>query len=184
MLGRRKGPILFSLLMTVVFAVAIVLALGYSYRARLAPLVLAVPGFALAAGRLVIELRLDSAERRKEEFGASPDEKQVVLEGAGPSPAQGGGAAAQAAVAGNGLAKTFSEVNVFLWLALLMAMLYLLGFLVTIPLYLLLYLKVRSREGWPLSVIVSLVSWATLYFLFVRVLGMNLYTGVIAELLL
>lgn len=171
--GRRSGAIVFTALITVVFAVAVILALGYSSRARMAPLVIAIPGFVLAAGRLVIEIRLAGAQKGKGLEG-TPN--------SGERAGQDGEAVSEAAPNDN--PGPHSEINILLWLALMMAMLFLLGFLVTIPIYLLLYLRVRSREGWPMSVVVSLSSWAVLYFLFVKVLGMTLYTGFLVELLL
>lgn len=171
---QHKGPVIFSILMAVVFAVAIIIAAGYGHRARMAPLVIAIPGFILTAGLLVIDLRHMRAEKNQGDAGKPRAGKPAGHGGSG-SPGAGGQ---------DMPSNTFSEINVFLWLALMLAMIVVLGFLITIPLYLFLYLRVRSREGWLLSSVVSLVSWAVLYSLFVRVLGMNLYAGVIAELIM
>jgi len=61
-------------------------------------------------------------------------------------------------------------INIFLWIFGLIASIWLLGFAVTVPLLVFLYLKVQSREGWLLSVVLAGVAWIMLWGLFDRLL--------------
>lgn len=182
---RLKGSTLFSLFLVLLFAMAIITAAGYNARARMAPLVISIPGLLLAVGWLVFELRTEGKAGKGEkrwdasgEVGVSPAGKRrmwlSLARSAKNNPPAG---------SGPGSAGTWRELDPFFWLAVLLAMLYLFGFIVTIPLFTFLYLKVRSREGWPLSIILSLASWGILYALFAQVLHIALYPGLLYQYL-
>ena len=55
------------------------------------------------------------------------------------------------------------ELNVILWVLMLPLMIYLLGLIAALPLFAFLYLKVRSAEGWMLSMVTSGVLLAFVY---------------------
>lgn len=61
-------------------------------------------------------------------------------------------------------------INIFSWIFGFIASIWLLGFAVTVPLLVFLYLKVQSREGWLLSVVLAGVAWIMLWGLFDRLL--------------
>ncbi|HMA50081.1 MAG TPA: tripartite tricarboxylate transporter TctB family protein [Magnetospirillaceae bacterium] len=58
------------------------------------------------------------------------------------------------------------------------------GFLPAAPLMLLAYLRLRSKESWKLSLILSAAVFVLLYGLFQRVLGVPLFEGLITPLIL
>lgn len=185
--GLRRQAVVFGAILTVVFMAAIIVAAGYGFRARMAPMVIAIPGFILSAGLMAVEIRLALLEKKKNAADHLPASKvagpgEAEAREAGVTGSGKGAAAAEPAGAG-GEAHSYSELNALLWVVLLLALLFVLGFMVTIPLYLFLYMKVRSQEPWLTSAMVSLASWAILYFLFVRVLSMNFYAGIILETL-
>lgn len=185
--GLRRQAIVFGAILTAVFMVAIIVAAGYGFRARMAPLVIAIPGFILCVGLMAVELRKELLEKKKNDANQPVGKADGVEAAAGPAAGDtdAGKGAAAAQTAGVGVeAHSYSELNALLWVVLLLALIFVLGFLVTIPLYLFLYMRVRSREPWLTSIILSLASWAILYFLFVRVLSMNFYGGFIVESLL
>lgn len=203
---RFKGAVIFNIFLILVFTVAIVVAIGYNSRARLAPLVIAIPGLAVTVGRLVVELRgkdekknknkdeiqnnkdSGTTEVPKRDSGTDEDRKrdsrttedqdgkdadtnitETVEIGTSPEAEKIKPAA------------KFSEKNSFLWVGGLLVLLYVVGFLAAIPIYLFLFLKVRSQEKLMFTVIFSLVSWGALYLFFGLILHIPLYEGIIAE---
>ena len=54
------------------------------------------------------------------------------------------------------------ERSTLLWMLVLLAMLWALGVVVALPLYLLLHLRVRSREHWTVAIMVAGVTWCIL----------------------
>lgn len=58
--------------------------------------------------------------------------------------------------------------NIVLWIVLLVVSLYLFGFFVGIPLFIMLFLKFRSNEGWLLSLGVTALATIAFYFGFVE----------------
>ncbi len=62
---------------------------------------------------------------------------------------------------------------------MMVSLVYFLGFLIAIPLYMLLYLRGRSGEGWPLSLAMAGAMWSLPYGLFHLVLRTHLYEGLL-----
>ncbi|WP_206812845.1 tripartite tricarboxylate transporter TctB family protein [Paradesulfitobacterium ferrireducens] len=170
---RFRGTVIFNILFILVFVLAIIIALGYNSRARMAPLVIAIPGLAVTIGRLVVELRGNKDKENKDKENKDKEKKtkdkfdHENQEGNEPEKSKP-------------VAK-FSELNSFSWAVGLFLLLYVVGFLVAIPIYLFLFLKVRSQEKLVFSLIFSLVSWGALYLFFGMVLHIPLYEGIIAE---
>ena len=52
-----NGSVIFNIFLVLLFAVVIIVDLGYSYRARLSPLVVGIPGLIVSLISLVFELR-------------------------------------------------------------------------------------------------------------------------------
>lgn len=70
------------------------------------------------------------------------------------------------------------EVNSFLWFLGLVVLIWLIGFMAAIPLYLFFFLKVRSKEGWMLSILYCVLTRGVIYVLFSLILHIPLYQGV------
>lgn len=203
---RFKGAVIFNILFIAVFILAIIIAFGYNSRARLAPLVIAIPGLAVTTGRLVIELRGkdEKKDKNKDEnqknSGLETDKVPQRDSGTDEEPERDSGTAEDqdGKDADTNITETvevgtspeaekikpaakFSEINAFLWVAGLLVLLFVVGFLAAIPIYLFLYLKVRSQEKLVFTLIFSLVSWGALYLFFGMILHIPLYEGIIAE---
>lgn len=71
------------------------------------------------------------------------------------------------------------ELNIVGWLIFLTASTYILGFLVAIPLFLFLFLKLSAKESWLLSITMSVVVLAVVFFIFGHVLQIPLHAGII-----
>lgn len=64
------------------------------------------------------------------------------------------------------------------WLLAILPMIYLAGYLITVPLYMFLYLKLHG-ERWPLCIAVTLLVALVLYFAFIVALGIPFYEGLL-----
>lgn len=150
MIWKREN--LFLLLWLAVFIMFVAIASGYNSKARMVPLVVGIPGIVLAAVELARSAREKKPEMVEVEEGEEPMTVQELHR---------------------------REISMLLWIALLFLLLWLVGFLYTIPLYMILFIRARSREGWPLAIGMALGSWAFLHFLFVQFLKIQLYPGLI-----
>jgi len=70
-----------------------------------------------------------------------------------------------------------TELSMFAWLMMMLVLVCLLGFLIAVPLYTLLYLRGRSGEGWTLSLSVAGAMWSLPYAVFHLALNTRLYEG-------
>jgi hypothetical protein len=69
------------------------------------------------------------------------------------------------------------EYLILCWLLAFLLCIYLLGFTISVSLFVLLYLRMRSGEGWLISISASLIVAATLHILFSLILQRGLYEG-------
>ena len=56
------------------------------------------------------------------------------------------------------------ERSTLLWMAVMLALMWLAGIVVALPIYLLLHLRLRSRERWSVSLAVTGAAWLVLFF--------------------
>jgi hypothetical protein len=73
------------------------------------------------------------------------------------------------------------ELITYFWLGALLAGLLLFGFLISIPLYILFYLRFQAQVTWFKSALYGVASWAFVYLLFVRLFEIRLYEGLLIE---
>jgi hypothetical protein len=52
------------------------------------------------------------------------------------------------------------------WMLAFFAAVVLLGFPIAVPLFVFLYLRIQGREGWPLTIVMTLAVWGVFYGLF------------------
>jgi len=71
------------------------------------------------------------------------------------------------------------EISVIAWFSGCTAVIYFLGFLVGIPLFLFLFLKLWAKESWLLSVVLSTAVLVVVYFTFVYILRVPLHRGML-----
>lgn len=75
------------------------------------------------------------------------------------------------------------NIIVFSWLLGFFLLIYVLGFIISILIFVFAFLKF-NRRGWPTSIITALMSTALIYVVFVVVLKADLFPGIITEALL
>lgn len=147
--------LLFDIVMAIIAGVFFGLTLTYNKQARFVPLIISTPTFALALGRLFYDLRIWWRSREL------PGESKGDAEG--PS--------------------WRSEVAAALWVLLFFGLVCLFGFIISIPLYIFASMRLRSRETWPVSILVPLGAWAFMYGLFGLFLKVQLFEGIVFQLI-
>jgi Tripartite tricarboxylate transporter TctB family len=170
---RRSGEILFSLLIVVIAGWVVLQSAGWALRAvglepvaalfprgwgprsGLFPLVVGLPVFIMSIAQLAIDIR---GSRRALAAEGSPSQLDLP----------------PAVVRQRSLIilGTILGFAVGIWL---------LGFIVAIPLVTFLYMKVASRESWPLSVGLSTATVVIFYGLFVYWLNIPVPPGLLLE---
>ena len=71
------------------------------------------------------------------------------------------------------------EISVIAWFSGCTVVIYFLGFLVGIPLFLFLFLKLWAKESWLLSVVLATTVLVVVYFAFVYILRVPLHGGML-----
>lgn len=148
---RWAWDLAFALVLVAVFAYATVTALALPEGAKLFPLAIAIPSLVLAVVLSVISLR--------SRWGTS-----VPAADADDDPMAPGERMRRTAVIGA-------------WFLGIFAAVYLLGFLVAIPIAAVAYLRFGARESWVTSVGVAAVCWALVFGVFDRLLHVPLPAG-------
>lgn len=151
----RKGRILFSLLVIALGAFAVYKAYGWTFKAKLFPLSVAIPLIALAFTQLLLDLfgKAESASGPAVELDFAADVPHDVARG--------------------------RVIGIFLWIAGFIVLVLLVGFPVAVPLFIFSYLSAQSRVGWKLAVSLTAIAWALFYGLFQWLLHLPFEAGLI-----
>ncbi len=161
---KGRGQLILNLVFLAFFVTLIVISMTYSAKARRMPLVILIPGAVLAVIVTVKDISRKGPAPEERETSAEEEE----IEDTEPA----------------GLAATDQNKRMFVmfgWMALLVGMIWVVGFLVTIPVYTIIFMK-SLKESWRLSIIFGVAGFIVLYFLFVVGLNMELYRGLIFQL--
>lgn len=73
------------------------------------------------------------------------------------------------------------EISTVGWFMGCTLIIYLLGFEIGTGSFLFLFLRIREREGWPISIIMAVCVTAVIYLVFISLLHVPLYKGVFWE---
>lgn len=150
---RWAWDLAFALVLIAVFAYATVTALGFPEGARLFPAAIAIPSLVLAVLLAIISLRA----RGVATVPPSPD------------------AEAEDTIAPEERTRRTAEIGA--WFLGIFAAVYLLGFLIAIPIAAVAYLRLAARESWPTSVAVAALCWGLVFGIFDRMLHVPLPAG-------
>jgi hypothetical protein len=147
MAGRTERTVVTLLLVALVAAIGLA-TLGLGPAARLVPLAVAVPTLGLLALQVLLDVAPRIAEAwsrvaRSDPFGVKPIIKRAVgVPGAGKVSAVEEGRGGR-------------ELSTVLSLLMMIATIQLFGLFLAVPAYVFVQLKVRTQEGWALSVAVA-----------------------------
>jgi putative tricarboxylic transport membrane protein len=150
---RWAWDLAFALVLTGVFAYATVTALVLPEGAKLFPLAIAIPSLVLAILLAVISLRA----------------RGTTVAPRPPGPVE------DAALAPKERTRRTGEIAA--WFLGIFAAVYLLGFLVAIPVSAIAYLRVAARENWVASIAVAALCWSVVFGVFDRLLHVPLPAG-------
>ncbi len=155
----RSGRILFSLIVIAVAGYAVHTASGWTFKAKLFPLTVAIPLIALAVVQIVVDLFAKAETERGPavELDFAADVPFAVARG--------------------------RVIGIFLWILGFIVLVYLLGFPVAVPLFILSYLSFQSGVGWLTSVALTAAAWIFFYGLFQRLLHLRFEDGLIQTFL-
>jgi uncharacterized membrane protein len=158
----------FTFFLLVIVALMVTLTFGYRPGARLVPLIIGICTLALMVS-LCVMIAFPGLASRYQKW----EEKPML------------GLPEESTKESFGMEKELKEVNrkkersVVGWLVFLSASTYVLGFLIAIPLFLFLFLKLWAHEGWVLSLCMSGVVLGFVFFIFVFLLHVPLHQGII-----
>lgn len=152
---KSKGNIGFCLFLLCVAGYAVYAAAQWPFKAGFFPLAVAIPLFVLVLLQLYFEW-----------FGAPEVSKGPALE-----------AEFTQAIAPE-IARR-RVITIFSWILGFIACVYLIGFPLTVPLFMFLFLKFQSGAGWFQSIALTALTWAGFYALFQRLVHLQFESGVI-----
>ena len=135
---HKKASLALSVLIMIVSGYGVIAATAWPLKAALFPLVIGVPLFCLAAAEALWTL-----------FGSAPASDEVRD--------------FQLSIGTDTLRRTLAASG---WILAFFAAIVLLGFPIAVPLFVFLYLKLQGREGWGISIAITLGTWGVFYGLF------------------
>ncbi|HSE88332.1 MAG TPA: tripartite tricarboxylate transporter permease [Candidatus Binatia bacterium] len=156
--GLQFGwPVVFTLCVIILLALALWQSRNFGVRAGLFPWVIGTPTLLLA----LLQLAKDIKGRKK---------------GSGPT------FEAEEAIEVSPAAAARRTLTILGWTVGFFIAIWLLGFSYAVPLTMVLYLKFAGREKWPITVIMTVCTWGFFYLLFQRMLNVPFPDGLIFDL--
>ena len=152
---RINAPSLFSFFLAVLAAFAIGSAWSWTFKTLLFPLVTAIPLLVLALVQLFLDLRGNAGPADGPAVDVAPSTEV-------PEP-----------IARRRTFLTFG------WMAAFIALVFLIGFPLAVPLFMFCYLMLQSAAGWWRSLALTAVAWGFFYGLFERLLRFPFGTGLL-----
>lgn len=183
-----NSNILWTLVMLSIFVVMVALAWGYPPTARFLPFVIGIPGIMLTVLQLAIDIRdsrkvieegpadtrsdleklQDQVSRRVKgniELDIAQETLQVVVaDRTDPS-----------------TSRIHREMVFFGYFIGLVAGVLLFGFWLTIPVFLVIFLRLHERENWRFVLTLTGAAWLIIFVIFDRLLSIILHPGFITE---
>jgi hypothetical protein len=153
---KLRPAAIFSIGWLIFFIVWVYLAKDWRMQARLYPWAIGVPMVVLAIVQVILDLK--GVQRKQSD--AAPVDFQFTQN---MDPA---------------LARR-RTINIFSWIVGFFLGIWLLGFVITIPLLVFTYLKLQSGESWVLSAALTAAAWLVFYGLFVRLLTLPFPQGLV-----
>ena len=148
---HSKASLILGIGMMLLSAAAVIIALDWPWKAKLFPLVIGIPVFCMATAEVVWGLIDPAARSEAMEFRLS---EQTA-----------GGTTAR---------RTLLAVA---WMIGFFAAIVLLGYLFAVPLLVFFYVRLQGREGWGMSLGMSLTVWGFFYGVFDRLLHLPFPAG-------
>lgn len=155
---RVNGRVLMSLSVAVVGMIVVIMALRWPFKTALFPVIIAIPVVLMAVAELVMGLRgMKKSEKGGVDFKLSEDiDPKVAMR---------------------------RTLVTFGWIVGFFLLIVLLGFPIAVLLFLFLNLKLQAKENWRLTLLLTAATSIFFYGLFIRMLDIHFYEGVILRAL-
>ncbi|ATW27195.1 tripartite tricarboxylate transporter TctB family protein [Candidatus Formimonas warabiya] len=175
-MSNRTQENIAAVLLLVVFVAIGIMSLDYSPRARLMPLAISIVSTVLIIAQLIVQNSkandVDLAIDTMELFGATGLKK----EGRRKADEEAAKTLEKEVIKGT---KESTAIGILLGL---FAMIYVFGYVITIPVFITLYFRLFNKSPWLRSIITGIGATAVLYFFFSVLLQISLYPGLIGKM--
>ncbi len=150
----RKGQVLFCAFLIAVSLFAIGSAFGWTFKSKLFPLSVSIPLLILST----VQLLLTIFAKGETTQGAMDIDFSAEV------PAE--------------IARR-RVLGIFTWIGAFISLVYLLGFPLTVPLFIFLFLKFQSEVSWRYSIALTAITWGGFYLLFQWLVHIQFQDGAI-----
>jgi len=149
---QSKGELIFSFFLLALIGWFIIDAFSYRLQVRITPLVIGIPAAVLAAAKIILDL----SRPKKPSYELDGYLRSVKIRNV----------------------RMRQEHVTFILLIGFVALIFLFGFLIAIPLFLFFQLKFLNSERWPTAIGISVGTCIFSYVLFVLIFEIPLFGGV------
>ena len=152
---KSKGHLYFSAFLIVISGYAILAASRWSFKTGFFPLAVAIPLLILVLIHLYLELFMPA------EASKGPAIDAEFSDDVAPEIARR------------------RVITIFSWIAAFILFVYLIGFPLTVPLFIFCYLKFQSDVTWLSTIALTVIAWGFFYTLFQRLVHIQFEAGLI-----
>ena len=164
------NEVIFVAVLLVISVVTFFIALGYSYNGKLFPLIVIVTLALMLILKIIGFVNPKMAAHFDIHGIDLPEQKSASTQSK---------TATEEEISDDHAPKWLREVRMVFWLMLLIGLIYLLGFLFTVPLFLFLFLRFQGKHSWLVSGVTSLAVLAFIYGLFGILLSVPFPEGLV-----
>jgi hypothetical protein len=169
-----------TVFMLAVFTIMVVMAMSYPEGARFMPLTVGIPGILLCCLQIVLDFRKKSGPEEEKDEIREAELKAAKLVGHDVEFAH----AALIDAPKDHKEEVRREVITWIYFLCFLGGILLFGFWVSIPVFLLSFLKERAGATWLKSITLTCIATTAFYFIFAKGLGVSLYTGMLTGLIM
>ena len=159
---KIKPAALFSLVVLIFFCVFVYEAKDWRMQARLYPWAIGIPMVICAIIQVILDLK---GVKAKQSSDGAPMDFQFQQTDVSPEDVRK------------------RTITMFSWMFGFFAMIWLVGYVIAIPLMVFGYLKFQSNESWVLSTTLTVIAFVCFYVLFVRLLNLPFPDGALQTML-
>ncbi len=188
---QTSGKIFWNLVMMSIFVIMVAIAWDYPPTARFLPFVIGIPGIVLTLLQLIIEIR----DARKVTEPEAPDarsefeklEEEVSRRVASKVDLDIVREKLEVVVedrTDKSTSRLHREIVFFSYFVGLVAGVLLFGFWLTIPVFVIIFLRLHERENWMFALSLTGAAWLIIYLAFDRMLAIILHEGFVTTYLI
>ena len=165
---KLKSEKILVFVLLIIVIIFLVISLKYESTARLLPLVIGIPTLFLLFLQLLLETIPSFSKLKKNIESTDVFKKQEILQDKKLTKEEN---------IKRKNKKSKDEKNILLWIAFLIITIWLIGFIIAIPIFLILFFSLNNIFKLHKNILISLVTSAIVYFLFNKLLNLTLYKG-------